>query len=565
MGIKSTGDVMTRIIAEHGWCVYDYSEYPSLIRGGHNTYHVRAGTSAVRSTVRSAQILVALNEDTVRLDFPVVAAGGAILYDSDELDPDTVAAHRDDVHYIGLPLRALAVESGGSAVYFDTVAIGASLAALAGSIDIAERVVARHFSSKGKSVAESNAAAARRGFAYVRERWPNVLGSELTVQDAPKRIVIAGNEALGIGAIAGGLQFFAAYPMTPATSLLQYLARVGPDHGVVVKHAEDEIGAVNMAIGGAYAGLRTMTGTSGGGFSLMVESLGLAAMTETPLVIVNAQRPGPATGLPTWTEQSDLRFIVHAAQGEFPRIVLAPGNASECFTLGAEALNYAERFQLPVIILTDKLLAESQESVEPFSTKHLTIDRGKRITLAAAKKLSSYSRYAVAADGISPQAVPGLPNTMFLANSDEHDEQGFSDESAGNRQRMVEKRASKLTTAADELPQPMLHGPPEAEVTFVGWGSTMGAVLDAMDILARRGVRANFLRFVVLWPFPAEYAEAVLKRSSLTILVENNSQGQLGGLIREMIGEELNFHILKYDGRPFVPGEIAEQVLELVT
>lgn len=560
MGIKSTGDIMTRICAESGWYVFDYSEYPSLIRGGHNTYHVRAGSEPVRSTVKEVQVLVALNEETIRLDFSDVVPGGALIYDPSEFDPDKITAHRDDVHYLAVPLHKLAVEDGGAGMMKDTVAVGASLAAFNGDLGKAIEVIKRRFAAKGKWLVEGNAGAASRGYAYVKGNFPNALEWKLNVLDEPERIVLPGNEAIGLGAIASGLQFFAAYPMTPASSILHYLSRVGPNKGVVVKHAEDEIGAINMAIGGSFAGLRTMTATSGGGFSLMTEALSLSAMTETPLVIVNAQRPGPATGLPTWTEQSDLQFILHAGSGEFPRIVLAPGNVQECFQLGAESLNFAERYQLPVFILTDKLLAESQEAVKPFTTRFLSIDRGKRINPTAGKPEGEFKRYAFVDDGISLRSIPGTPDHLFLANSDEHNEAGFTDESSANRQKMMDKRHQKLLTAVEDLPMPFVHGPEEADVTLVGWGSTMGAILDAMRLLEERGIHANFLRIVVLSPFPTDYVKSILEKSGTTVLIENNSQGQLGALIREHTGIDIDYHVLKYDGRPFFPEEVAEKI-----
>lgn len=564
-GIKVTGDAFARACTRAGWYVFDYSEYPSLIRGGHNSYHVRAGVEPVYSTVREADVLVALNAKAIRNHLFEINPGGAVIFDSQAVKPDEVASHRSDISYMDVPLAKLATQAGGQELMANSVALGASWAVFKGPLEIIQNVLADGFKSKGEVVIKSNQAAAQAGYEYVKARLPKLKLAELKPQLGTGRILLPGNEALALGALANGLNFFAGYPMTPSTSIFHFMAQHGLGRGVIFKQTEDEISAVNMAIGAAYAGARSMTATSGGGFSLMVEALGLAGITETPLVIVNSQRPGPATGLPTWTEQADLRFLLHAAQGEFPRIVLAPGDVEECFRYGAEALNYAEQYQTPVLILLDKYLSESQMAVEPFNQKLITVDRGKLLTRADAEKENEFRRYQETPDGISKRSRPGLANTLFIANSDEHNDYGYSEESAENRRLMMDKRFRKLQTAEQNLSRPVLHGPDKADVTLVGWGSTLGPMLDALKRLTELNISANILRPVILEPFPSDFIKTILRQAKTTVLVENNSQGQLGGLIREKTGFEIGYQLLKYDGRPFFPDEIAAGVKSFVS
>jgi len=337
------------------------------------------------------------------------------------------------------------------------------------------------------------------------------------------------------------------------------------EFGIVVKHTEDEIAAMNMTIGAAFAGVRAMCTTSGGGFSLMVEGLGLAGVSESPIVVGLFERPGPGTGLPTWTAQGDLRFAIHAAQGEFPRVVLAPGDKQECFELAAEAFNLAERFQTPIIIISDMFLQESHSTVEPFDQSTVTIDRGKLVTEAnAIPGDGEYLRYKVTQDGVSPRVLPGLGAT-FIANSYEHDEYGWAAEDADAVKAQMDKRARKLETAAAVVPQPKLHGPADADLTIVGWGSTKGPIQEAMSWLEREGVAVNYLQVITIHPFPADRVGAILRRATSTLCIENNQTGQLTGLIREHCLLDVDHRLTKYDGRPFFPEEITECVKEVLS
>jgi 2-oxoglutarate ferredoxin oxidoreductase subunit alpha len=352
--------------------------------------------------------------------------------------------------------------------------------------------------------------------------------------------------------------------MTPASSILEWLATHASRYGLVVKHSEDEIAALCMAIGASHAGVRAMTATSGGGFSLMVEALGLAGMTETPVVIVEAQRPGPSTGMPTRTEQGDLLFMLRASQGEFPRIVLTPGTVEQCFHAGWRAFNLAEKYQCPVIILIDNFLANSVRSIEraDFDFEGVEIDRGEFLTWEELDQLAdSYKRYTFTETGISPRARPGHPNAVFVACSDEHTEDGhFADEDPENRVRMVQKRLRKLEVAMEEMRAPTLYGPEQADITLIGWGSSYGPVREAVDRFNEGKEKVNFLHFVDVWPLPEDKVRPMLESARRLVAVENNATGQLARLLRAYTGVQVDDLILRFDGRPFSPEYVLDRL-----
>ncbi|MFH1486345.1 MAG: 2-oxoacid:acceptor oxidoreductase subunit alpha, partial [Chloroflexota bacterium] len=380
-----------------------------------------------------------------------------------------------------------------------------------------------------------------------------------------KRMLINGNEAVALGAAAAGCTFIAAYPMTPATSIMEYLAGKSAELGLAVVQPEDEIAAINMAIGGALAGARAMTATSGGGFSLMVEGLSLAGITETPIVIILAQRPGPAVGLPTRTEQGELGFAIHAGHGEFPRAVLAPGTAEDCFWLTVKAFNLADKYQVPVIVLTDQHLASSYVTVDSFDLSKVKIDRGLLLTDDDANKLAEYERHQITESGVSPRALPLQGRLLVATDSDEHGEEGHIIEDAETRKQMVLKRLRKLDGVAGELGQPRFLRSPEAKLTLVGWGSTYGAIREAVSLLQRDGVPANILQLNELWPFPAEAVSSALGGNCRSYVVENNATGQLARLIRAETGIRASGSILKFDGRPFSPEFIVKELKKEVS
>lgn len=543
-GIASTGLSFSRLVMRSGYSCYMYLEYPSLIRGGHNVFFTTFSKDKVTGPYKTIDFLVALNQETVDRHLDDIAKGGLLMHDgSQKLNLPTGRL----VQYLDIPFMKMARDLG-AILLRDTVALGASLALLGGKLEILEQIIKEVFEKKGAAVIKTNFDAAKAGFDYVKTNFASVIRPVLAPVKSSKKILINGNEAAAYGALAGGLQFAAIYPMTPTSNILHVLAPLQEDYDFIYKQPEDEISAINMAIGASFAGARSMVATSGGGFCLMTEGFGLAGMTETPVVIVEGMRGAPATGLPTWTEQGDLRFILHSHQGEFPRIILAPGDAEEVFHMTMQAFNLADKYQTPVVVLVDKLLCESFENFEPFDYSKYRIDQGK-ITYDLVK---NYQRYALSPDGISLRAPAGTGNHV-MANSDEHDTYGYSTEEMETRNAQMQKRMSKLSSCAmNETIEPKLYGPKKADLTVVGWGSTKGAVLEAMKQLPK----VNFLHLNWIHPFPAEQISKYLKQAKKLVNVELNYSGQLGGLIAEKTGIKITDNILKYDGRPFFPEEL---------
>ena len=561
-GILSAGEIFAYACAHGGLETFAYLEYPSLIRGGHNTYQVLVREDNVQSHSSRVDLLIALNKETIDRHLGELMEAGALVYDSDDKTLRDYACATRQHNCFGVPMEELAKQAGGEKLMRNMVAVGASLGLVGYSFDYLTSLIERVFSKKGAKMVELNQAAAKAGYDYAYEHYGEQFDYRLEVRPGREPcMLINGNEAIALGALKAGLKFYAAYPMTPASSILHYLAAQEREYKLVVKQTEDEIAAMNMAVGASFAGVRSMVATSGGGFSLMVEALGLAGMVEAGVVVVLAQRPGPATGLPTWTEQGDLRFALHAAQGDFPRVVLAPGDPEECFYLTFLAHNLAEKYQLPVIIMTDKYLAEARQTVPFFKTEALSVERGE---LADTSKLSAdarFARYAVVPSGVSPRSIPGQPGGMYVANSDEHEPTGLANEEAEVRVAQMNKRMRKLQTLRGEIPDPVkLYGPKQADVTLVGWGSTKGPILEALKELEREGKSVNFLQVRLLEPFPIKEIDTFLRQAKRRVLVENNYSGQLGGLIRERTGIDITDKFLKYDGRPIHPEEIINYV-----
>lgn len=567
-GIKSAGMSFAKACMRAGYEVFDYTEYPSLIRGSHNTYQVTVSDKQIRSTENRVDVLVALNKETIEKHLDELTEGAAIIYDGEEIKFSSTKIKNKQINLVSVPLKKITAETAGGEIMRNSVAMGATMALINLPLTILEKIIKELFANKPEVVA-SNMKAISLGYEYVKKQNLN-FKIQLEVINKEPRMLIPGNEAMALGALAGGLNFFSAYPMTPATTVLQYLAGEAVANGVVVKHAEDEISVINMALGAAHVGARAMCATSGGGFALMGEAIGLASISETPLVVINVQRPGPATGMPTWTDQGDLRFVLHAAQGEGERIVLAPGDAEECFYQTAEALNLAEKYQLPVIMLSDKFLGEGTATTKIFDETKVKIERGKLLT--ENKIPANYKRYKLTEDGVSPRTLPGMKNGLFSADSYEHDEYGLSSETIEDRLKQTAKRRQKLITALRGMDGAKLYGPAKAKVTLVAWGSVKGPVLDAMDLLPDK-IKNNFnlLHLNVIWPFPEyQVMEALTKTSALfgkqrkIVLVENNADGQLGKLIRQETGINITDRILKHDGRPFFPEELAEQFIKFL-
>jgi len=565
-GISRSGLLFAKSCLRGGLCVFGANDYQSLIRGGHNFYTVRACEEEIYSQADKTDLLIALNKETVLLHKDELVSGAGIIYDQEEFSIDQEDLEGKDIKLYHVPLRKIAKELKGPQIMENTVALGAATALLDYEPEILHEVLQDTFKEK---VAQQNVEAAKQGYDYVKENYGNSFGYKLekTKSAGKKRLFLTGNEAIGLGALNAGCKFYAAYPMTPATTILHFLAPLDREYKMVVIQAESEIAAINMVAGASYAGVRSMTATSGGGFSLMSEGVGMVGMTETSPVIVLAQRPGPSTGLPTYTAQGDLRFAIHASQGEFPRIVVAPGDVEECFYITAEAFNLAEKFQMPTIIISDKYLSESNGTTDQFDQNKIGIDRGQLITEQKYTQEEEYMRHKITENGISVRAIPGIKGAIVRTNADEHNELGYTTEDPVLTTKMNDKRFKKLDGLTKELENHetiKLYGPKKADATIVSWGSTKGPIREAMKVLKKKGKSINFLQILFLHPFPVGKIKEQMQSAKKTIAVENNKTSQLSSLIQEHLLTTIDHKILKYDGRPFNPEALAQQILEVL-
>ncbi len=558
-GVMVTGRMLGRCFTRGGYSVLAYPEYPSLIRGGHNAYQIRVSDNGVSSPITKCDVLLALNKDAVFYHKDAVVEGGLIVYDENiDISGFKISGKTEKV---ALPIEKLLKDAGANPRMANAVQIGAALAAIDYPIEIFEGVLKDEFERKGREIVDKNIAAARAGYDFVKSKIKPVR----TVKPVSKKrkMLIGGNEAMALGAVKGGLKFYAAYPMTPASSILHYLYSKEREFNIVVKQTEDEIAAMNYAVGANFAGVRAATGTSGGGFALMTEALGLAALSETPVLVFLVQRTGPSTGMPTWTEQGDLRFALHASQGDFLRCVIAPGDVNECFSLSAEALNIAEKYQIPSIVISDKFLSESFFSTEGFDER-IRIERGKMAKdLPPLPPNMRFKRYRITKDGVSPRPFPGTPGGIHVSTSYVHDETGFSTESFSMRKEQVDKRARKEEYLLKETPPPKVYGEKNAEITIVAWGSMKLPALEALHRFKQEKISANLVHFTYLFPLDEKKVKDVLGRAKHTVMVENNSTGQFAGMLKQYCGWEPNFLMLKYTGRPLYAEEIFEEITKL--
>lgn len=562
-GVESGGAGFGKAMARGGLHIYGLQDYMSRIRGGHNFYQVRVSEQPLHCHEDEVHLLLAFNRTAVDEHLRELVPGAGIIHDTAvKVEAAQLAAR--GVQDFELPLVKIAEEVGGHRVMMNTAAIAAAAGVTEYDFDRIADVIATNFRRKGPQAVESNLRVARAAYDQARQRYAAGYAWKLRpVVGAPERMVINGNQALAFGALVAGCKFISTYPMTPASTITEWLAAKAAKFGIVQKQTEDEIAAILFAIGASHAGVRAMTATSGGGFCLMVEALGLAGMTETPLVVVDAQRGGPSTGLPTRTEQSDLEFVLHASHGEFPRIVLSVGTPVECFHTAIRAFNLAERYQTPVIILTDMLLSNTARTYEKdlFPVENVVRDRGQYLDYRALEQYTGeYQRHRPTETGISPRAVPGHPNAVYITTGDEHTSFGYITEDAQVRKEQMEKRMRKLEAAARELELPRWIGPADAELTLMTWGSTFGAVREAIDLLNADGIRANLLYFTDIFPLPEDALEAELRKARRLVDVELNYTGQLANVVRKLTGVKAHHKILKYTGRPFSPQEVAARV-----
>jgi 2-oxoglutarate/2-oxoacid ferredoxin oxidoreductase subunit alpha len=546
-GIQTVGDILARACYKYGLYLMAINDFESRIRGGHSFFQIRISDKPVNAPDHRINLLLALDRKSFDLhEKELVKDGLCLMEKNDTPSKKNITA---------IPFLELAKESGGK-ITSNIVAAGACLALLGAPFEIIREIIGESFASKGLDIVEKNLNAAKAGYETAGKipfkyafKWK---------ASGPKGILTDGSRAVSLGALAGDCRFAAFYPMSPATGIMSHLASVANDFPLVVEQAEDEIAAVNMAIGASFAGARAMTATSGGGFCLMTEGLGLSAISETPIVIVNAQRPGPATGMATRTAQADLLFVINASQDEFPRFVFAPGSPAEAFETTARAFHLSDKYQVPAIILVDQYLNDSLFVTEkvlkaPEKVKRFIVDD------TDLKNPAEYKRYLLTGSGISPRAVPCNGRAMVMVSGNEHGEDGHSSESVKTRTGMVKKRNAKVVKMLSEMNPPETYFP-GAKILLAGWGSTKGAIREAVDILRKEKISVGCVNFNDLWPFPAAVAKKIFMACKKFYMVEQNSTAQLGRLIKEQTALSYSGSVLKYDGRPFYPAEIADGI-----
>jgi 2-oxoglutarate ferredoxin oxidoreductase subunit alpha len=564
-GIATPGNILARILIRRGLHVNVYDAYQSIIRGGHIFLTLRTSDQPVLSHGDRLDLLVALNQDTMDRHLKLMGAGTAVLYNADRIKPGAAA---DGVQLCPFSVKELAPGVRGDLVQ-NTLALGAALQLMGVDFKPLEDILTTYFRRKGDAVVAENVGVARAGYGYARDHFRSF---PVPLPDTGKPLAfVDGNTALAMGGAAAGVRFYCAYPMSPSSGVLHWMAAHSQQLGIMVRQVEDELGVVNMAVGAAHAGVRAMCATSGGGFALMTEGLGAAAMMELPVVCINVQRAGPATGVPTKTEQGDLWQVLGAGQGDYPRIIVAPTAIEECFHIVPELFNLTDTFQCPGIILSDLLISEGRFSIDPVELDfNVPINRGDVIGPGGANGAAShtgngaYRRYEITATGISPRAIPGMEGYAHVVATDEHDEDGvlISDEFTNPRKRraMHEKRMRKMDGVLGYLDAPTLFGPQDADVTLIGWGSTRGVIREAMQQLAAQGISANNLQIKWLVPLHVDAITDIVGRAKRTIIVENNYSGQFARYLRSETSIVADGHIRKYDGEPFMPHHIVEGV-----
>ncbi|MBN2557823.1 MAG: 2-oxoacid:acceptor oxidoreductase subunit alpha [Clostridia bacterium] len=536
-GVDTIVEILEKLLKKSGNCVFTARDFMSRVRGGHNFSTIRFGNEMIQSHSNKLDGIIALNEETIQFHKDRVSAGGFIMCDS--------KISLEGPGIIKIDMEKASKELGNPHVA-GTIAAGAVMKLFGQSLKDSDEVIENSLNEKYWKI---NKEALKIGFDSVEKRFDAVKG------DFKDWMLLSGSQALALGSIAAGLRFYSAYPMSPSTPIMVYLASKSKEANIVVEQAEDEIAAINMALGASFAGARAMTGTSGGGFSLMVEALGFSGIAEIPLVIVDVQRPGPATGLPTRTEQSDLKFVISASQGEFPRMVIALRNHRDSFYQTIRAFHLAEKYQIPVIILSDQYLGDSSATVEPFDLE------GIKEETETYKDKGEYLRYRLTENGVSPRLIPGKTKHLVSSDSDEHDEHGRITESAEVRVQMVDKRMKKLDGLAKELQEPEFIGDKSFKTLLVGWGSTYGPLAEAVRILnSSKKNQYAALIFGDIYPLPQKTLLDKAKKAERIINVEQNATGQLAALIREQTGLVFDSAILKYDGRQMTSEDIVARI-----
>ncbi len=555
-GIDTIGDLLTQVFVKSGFYTFTIKDFESRIRGGYNFSQIRVSGSPVHAPVDDIDIVVALSRDAILNKRPQLTNGGVIIFER-SIGFDAL----DTCHYPA-PLNETAKEVGGNVRMANAAALGAVLSVLKYPFELAEEAIGGIFESKGPKVVAANVKVAKAMYDKTTDEWKGECRQNLgAVKKGPckDRLVLTGNRALALGAKAANLKWTSAYPMSPSSSCFHDIVADAQRLTIGTIQTEDEISSICMAIGASFAGARSMVTTSGGGFSLMVEGLGLAAMAEVPIVIFNAQRPGPSTGLPTRTEQADLLFMLTASQGEFPRIMLAPKDPLEAFGIAIRALNLADMFQVPVMILGDQYFSDSSMNVPRIDVSNVEINRGQ---LAPNDSAEPYLRYRLTEDGISPRALPGDVGKVVVSSGNVHREDGHITEDPEVRNAMVQKSLNKMPHILRALQEPTVFGGRGADTTLLTWGSTWGAAYEAMSILSDRGVSINQLHFSDVYPLRTEALQEVFSEAKKVVAVEQNSTSQFARLIRMETGLTVHFHVNKYDGRPMTASYIINHLKE---
>jgi 2-oxoglutarate ferredoxin oxidoreductase subunit alpha len=558
-GSLTTGDLIAGVFKRMGLEVYTYKDFPSRIRGGHTNYVIRAGTTPNYGMADFVDCLVAFDLEAVQIHIEEIRPGGFIIFDntSEVIPPEL---KRDDINWYEIPIGKIAKVDLGLELVRNTISLGVIAALIGMDPHIVRKDVTNVYKRKGEKVVDINIRAIEAGENYIKDHFASTpSGYTLAAGVDGDRLIMMGNDAIAYGSLVGGCRFMAGYPITPATDVLEWMAKYLPEYGGAVVQAEDELAAINMIVGAAFTGVRSMTATSGPGLSLMTEGIGLASSLEIPIVIVECARAGPSTGLPTKTEQSNLNHMVFGGHGEFPKIVIAPGTVEESFYFGIAAQNLAEKYQMPVFLLSEQALCQSKATLPRLVFDEVKVDRGK-LQLDPVV-FGEYRRFAFTDDHVSPRVIPGVEGGMHLAPGSEHNDGGVITENPKNRKRMMEKRMGKMETARPDLPKALLFSEPGAKVGIIGYGSNRGPIKEAQDRLNKMGELTDFLQLRTLWPFPDAEVKAFIEAHDHVYIVENSYTGQIGRMIRVVVGPIEKLHdVLKYNGKPFRPIEIIDAV-----
>ena len=557
-GVLFTGNVLAKILKRQGWEIVTYRDFPSNIRGEATNYTIRASLRKIHGRADTVDVLMAFDCDAILSHISSIAPGGIVLCEGSEIN-GMKPADRWDKTFHAFPMRILAKEKFGNEIFKNMILLGGLCYILDLDLSIISDIITETFlERKGRVVVRRNIEAIHLGCDEAEKIAGPQERHALKKKRDIDRLLISGNEAVGIGSLAAGCRFFAAYPICPATEIWQWLIlHFSRNNGLVVQ-TEDELAAINMALGASYAGSRAMTSTSGPGASLMMEGFSLAGMTEIPLVVVHVQRVGPSTGLPTKSEQADLLQWIFGSHGDFPRIVLSPGTIHESFLFTIKAFNLADKYQCSVILITEQDFAQNYRTVKKFNMEKASIDRGKLLTKKELLGIKDYKRFALTPDGVSPRALPSMKNGIHMVEGNEHNERGHRDETSGNRIKMMEKRMRKMKTARKDLIRSRIWGNKSAEIGIIGCGSTFGPIREAMGQLEESGVKAKFLKICTLWPFLDKEVEDFIATCRQVFVVDNNYRGQLAELISSQVRSKVPMkNILNYSSHTFRPKDIA--------